>query len=107
MVRTACLVCFISTANGKKKKEKKPIMTGASSGHITNLNQSILETFDIYDFCYLCCVTQGNQGKGKSCVTLACSITNNSLMSILHFRTRAYLSITTPSIAMKQLRSSA
>ncbi len=30
------------------KKEKKPIMTGASSGHITDLKQSILETFDIY-----------------------------------------------------------
>jgi hypothetical protein len=28
--------------------EKKPIMTGTSSGHITNLKQSILETFDIY-----------------------------------------------------------
>jgi hypothetical protein len=32
-----------------KKEEKKPIKTGASSGHITNLQQSILETFDIYD----------------------------------------------------------
>jgi hypothetical protein len=31
-----------------KKEEKKPIMTHASSGHITNLKQSILETFDIY-----------------------------------------------------------
>jgi hypothetical protein len=29
--------------------KKKPIKTGASSGHITNLKQSILETFDIYD----------------------------------------------------------
>jgi hypothetical protein len=77
MACTNCLVCLISTVNGysKKKKEKKPIKTGASSGHITNLKQSILETFDIYDFCYLCCVAQGNQGKGKSCVTLACSIT--------------------------------
>jgi hypothetical protein len=28
--------------------KKKPIKTGASSGHITNLKQSILETFDIY-----------------------------------------------------------
>jgi hypothetical protein len=27
---------------------KKRIMTGASSGHITNLKQSILETFNIY-----------------------------------------------------------
>ncbi len=50
MAHTACLVCFISTVNGcsKKRKEKKPIETGASSGHITNLKQSILETFDIY-----------------------------------------------------------
>jgi hypothetical protein len=31
-----------------KKKENHPILTGASSGHITNLKQSILETFDIY-----------------------------------------------------------
>jgi hypothetical protein len=31
-----------------KKEEKKPIKTGTSSGHITNLKQSILETFDIY-----------------------------------------------------------
>jgi hypothetical protein len=28
--------------------KKKHIKTGASSGHITNLKQSILETFDIY-----------------------------------------------------------
>jgi len=27
---------------------KKPIKTGTGSGHITNLKQSILETFDIY-----------------------------------------------------------
>jgi hypothetical protein len=31
-----------------KKKEKKPIKAGANSGHITNLKQSILETFKIY-----------------------------------------------------------
>ncbi len=44
MARTACLVCFISTVNGrsKKKKEKNPIMSGASSGHTTKLKQSIL-----------------------------------------------------------------
>ncbi len=33
------------------KKEKKKLTfskAGASSGHITNLKQSILETFDIY-----------------------------------------------------------
>jgi hypothetical protein len=29
--------------------KKKPIKTGASSRHITNLKQSILEAFDIYD----------------------------------------------------------
>ncbi len=51
MAHTACLVCFIRTVNShsKKEKEKKPIKTGASSGHITHLKQSILETFDIYD----------------------------------------------------------
>ncbi len=54
MACTACLVCFISTVNGrsnKKRKEKKeayPWKAGASSGHITNLKQSILETFDMY-----------------------------------------------------------
>jgi hypothetical protein len=31
-----------------QKKEKKPILTGASSRHITNLQESILEIFDIY-----------------------------------------------------------
>ncbi len=50
---TAWLVCFISTVNGcsnKKRKEKAyPWKTGASSGHITNLKQAILETSDIYD----------------------------------------------------------
>ncbi len=46
MARSACLVCFISTVNGCSKK-KKPIKTATSSGHITNLKQSILETFDI------------------------------------------------------------
>jgi hypothetical protein len=49
MARNAWLVCFISTVKAAAKKEKKPIKTGASSGHITNLKQSILETFDIYD----------------------------------------------------------
>ncbi len=48
------LVCFISTVTGrsnKKRKEKKNLTfwkAGASSRHITNLKQSILETFDIY-----------------------------------------------------------
>jgi hypothetical protein len=45
--RTACLVCFISTVNGRNKK-RKPWKTSTSSSHITNLKQSILETFDIY-----------------------------------------------------------
>jgi hypothetical protein len=35
-------------ATPKKEKEKKLIKSGASSGQITNLKQSILETFDIY-----------------------------------------------------------
>ncbi len=54
MVCTACLVCFNSTANGcnnkkrKKKVEAYPLKAGASRGHITNLKQSILETFNIY-----------------------------------------------------------
>jgi hypothetical protein len=30
------------------KKEKKPIMSCASSGHITKLKQSIFAPFDIY-----------------------------------------------------------
>ncbi len=56
MACTACLVCFVSTVNGRSNKKKKrkeeayPWKTSASSGHITNLKQSILETFDIYGF---------------------------------------------------------
>jgi hypothetical protein len=42
----ASLVLLMSAA---KIKEKKPIKTGASSWHITNLRQSFLETFDIYE----------------------------------------------------------
>ncbi len=51
--RTACLVCFISTVNGhsKKKKEKKPIMRGTSSDHITKLKQSII----LRCLCGRCC----------------------------------------------------
>jgi hypothetical protein len=49
MVHTTCLVYFICTVNGHSKK-KKPWKTGASSGHITNLKQSILETFNIYAY---------------------------------------------------------
>jgi hypothetical protein len=32
----------------KRKEEANPWKTGTSSGHITNLKQSILETFNIY-----------------------------------------------------------
>ncbi len=54
MVNTACLVCFISTVNGRRKKnKKKPSKMGPSSGHITNLKQSILETFDICGYIIL------------------------------------------------------
>jgi hypothetical protein len=57
MARTACLVCFVSTVHSKKKKEKKPITSSASSGHITKLEQSIfrlsismvpIQTFFLY-----------------------------------------------------------
>jgi hypothetical protein len=48
MAHTASLVCFISTVNGCNEKKEKPIKTDTSSGHITNLKQSILETFDTY-----------------------------------------------------------
>jgi hypothetical protein len=33
-----------------RKEEAYPWKAGTSSGHITNLKQSILETFDIYGF---------------------------------------------------------
>jgi hypothetical protein len=44
MTPTACLVGFISTVNdrNKKRKEKNIITSGASSGHITKLKQSII-----------------------------------------------------------------
>ena len=54
MACTACLVCLVSTVNGRSNKKKKrkeeayPWKAGTSSGHITNLTQPILETFDIY-----------------------------------------------------------
>jgi hypothetical protein len=51
MACTACLVCFNSTVNTHSKKDKNKLWKmGAGSGHITNLKQSFLETFDIYDF---------------------------------------------------------
>jgi len=37
-------------ATATKKKEAYPWKAGASSGHITNLKQSFLETFDIYGY---------------------------------------------------------
>jgi hypothetical protein len=43
----ALLVLLTAVA---KIKEKKLIKTGARRGHITNLKQSILETFHIYGF---------------------------------------------------------
>jgi len=43
------LVLLIPSATKKKRKEEAyPWKTGVSSGHITSLKQSILETFDIY-----------------------------------------------------------
>jgi len=53
---TACLVCFISTVNGrsKKEKEKKPIMSCASSRHITKLKQYVFAPFDIYELILWC-----------------------------------------------------
>ncbi len=48
MAHAACLDCFISTVKGRSKK-KKPIMSCASSGHITKLKQSVFAPFDIYD----------------------------------------------------------
>ncbi len=87
MVRTACLVCFISTVNSHSKKErkgKKPIKIGASRGHITNLKQSIrilfwyvwysptkatLSFFYTSDFI------------GRVCLNLACSSGQNLFFS--------------------------
>ncbi len=46
----ASLVLLMASATKKKKREEEayPWKAGASSGHITNLSQSFLETFDIY-----------------------------------------------------------
>jgi hypothetical protein len=38
----------MAAATKKRKEEAYPWEVGISSGHITNLKQSILETFDIY-----------------------------------------------------------
>jgi hypothetical protein len=37
-----------TTTTTKRKEEAHHWKAGTSSGHITNLRQSILETFDIY-----------------------------------------------------------
>jgi hypothetical protein len=37
-----------ATKKKKRKEEAYPSNAGASSGHITNLKQSILETFNIH-----------------------------------------------------------
>jgi len=37
-----------ATKKKKRKEEAYPWKAGASSGHIANLKQSILETFNIY-----------------------------------------------------------
>jgi hypothetical protein len=44
----ASLVLLMAAAAKKEKKRRSPWKAGASSGHITNLKQSILETLDIY-----------------------------------------------------------
>jgi hypothetical protein len=44
----ASLVLLIAAATKKRKEEAYLSKAGASSRHITNLKQSILETFDIY-----------------------------------------------------------
>ncbi len=41
----------------KRKEEAYPWKAGTSSGHITNLKQSILETFDIYGITFLAVMT--------------------------------------------------
>jgi hypothetical protein len=38
----------VATKKKKRKEEAYSWKAGSSSGHITNLKQSILETFDIY-----------------------------------------------------------
>ena len=55
-----CFLLVLKTA-AAKKEEKKPILSCASSGHITKLKQSIL-AFDIYELVtqlylhiWLCC----------------------------------------------------
>jgi len=60
MARPACLVCLFSTVNGcSKNKEKSLGSGGASSGHTTNLKQSIFY-FDIYGM-YMPCIYTPNK----------------------------------------------
>ncbi len=73
MACTACLVCFISTVNGRSNKKKRKEeayawKAGASSGNITNLKQSILETFDIYGLFQL--------SNGSICLSINYSVSN-------------------------------
>jgi hypothetical protein len=75
MARTACLVCFISTVNGRSKK-KKPWKIGASSRHITNLKQSMLVTFDICGLILQLCLLFG-------CVADHCGFLATTAMSPL------------------------
>jgi hypothetical protein len=46
----------------KRKEEAYPWKAGTSSGHLTNLKQSILETFDIYGLAF---VIPGNKWMGN------------------------------------------
>jgi hypothetical protein len=48
MACTALFASLVLLTASTNIKEKKPIKTGNSSRHITNLKQSILETFDVY-----------------------------------------------------------
>jgi hypothetical protein len=49
----ASLVLLMAAATKKKKRKEEayPWRAGTSSRHITNLKQSILETFDVYGPC--------------------------------------------------------
>ncbi len=54
LLKSPCLLyqyCqWLQQQKKKIKEEAYPWKAGTSSGHITNLKQSILETFDIYDY---------------------------------------------------------
>ncbi len=50
IARTACHVCHISTISGRSKKAKNALgRYGASSGHITKLEQSIFFRYQCYN----------------------------------------------------------